>query len=97
MEELIAKIENENAEIGIIGLGYTGLPLALIFAKKYHVIGYDVNKNNVSALLKGESGIKDVKNEELKKYLNKTFFPTNNYDELKKCDFIVICVPTPLT
>ena len=66
MEELIAKIENENAEIGIIGLGYTGLPLAIAFSKKFHVVGYDVNKNNVSALLKGESGIKDVKNEELK-------------------------------
>jgi UDP-N-acetyl-D-glucosamine dehydrogenase len=96
MVELVEKIGNENAEIGIIGLGYTGLPLAIAFSKKFHVAGYDVNKSRVNALLKGESHINDVKNEELKIYLNQTFFPTNNYEELKKCDFIIICVPTPL-
>ena len=97
MKELFAKIENGNAKIGIIGLGYTGLPLALIFAKKFQVVGYDKNEKIANALLKGESHIKDVKNKELRNYLKKTFFPTNNHKELKKCDFIIICVPTPLT
>ena len=67
------------------------------FAKKFCVVGYDINEDIVNLLLNGKSHIKDVKNEEIKIYLNKTFFPTNKYAGLKKCDFIVICVPTPLT
>ena len=97
MKELLAKIENGSAKIGIIGLGYTGLPLVILFAKKFYVVGYDKNEKVINALLKGESHIKDVKNEELRNYLNKTFFPTDKYEEFKKCDFIIICVPTPLT
>jgi len=97
MKELLSKIENGNAKIGIIGLGYTGLPLAITFAKNFYVIGYDVNEEVINALLTGKSHIKDVKNEELKIYLNETFVPTNKYEELKKCGFIIICVPTPLT
>jgi len=97
MKELLAKIENGNAKIGFIGLGYTGLPLALIFAKKFYVVGYDVNEKLINALINGVSHIKDVKNKDLMKYLNRTFFPTNNHEELKKCDFLIICVPTPLT
>ena len=97
MKELPSKIEKGDAKIGIIGLGYTGLPLALIFAKKFHVVGYDVNKKVVSTLMNGESYIKDVENKDLKNYLNKTFVPSNKYEKFKKCDFIIICVPTPLT
>lgn len=97
MKELLAKIENGNAKIGIIGLGYTGLPLAITFAKNFRVVGYDRNKGIANLLLNGKSHIKDVKEEYIKKYLNKTFFPTNNHKELEKCDFIIICVPTPLT
>jgi UDP-N-acetyl-D-glucosamine dehydrogenase len=97
MKELLTKIENESAKIGIIGLGYVGLPLALIFAKKFLVVGYDANKKAINSLIEGESHINDVKNENLKFYLNKSFFPTNNPEELKNCDFIILCVPTPLT
>lgn len=97
MKGLLAKIENRDAKIGIIGLGYTGLPLAILFAKKFHVVGYDKNKKVVNLLSSGKSHIKDVKEEYIKKYMNKIFFPTNNHKELKKCDFIIICVPTPLT
>ena len=97
VEQLISKIKNKGAKIGIIGLGYTGFPLALIFAKKFQVVGYDVNKEIINALLDGKSHIRDVKNKDLKNQLNKTFFPINKHEELKKCDFIIICVPTPLT
>ena len=96
-EQLLPKIENKSAKIGIIGLGYVGLPLAMIFAKKYCVTGYDVKSEKIDLLLNGISHIQDVENNELKKYLNKTFYPTNDYTELKNSDFIIISVPTPLT
>lgn len=91
------KIRNKSAKIGIFGLGYTGLPLALIFSKKFQVVGYDVNTEVINTLLNGKSHIRDVKDEQLAKYLNKTLFVTDKYKKLEKCDFIIICVPTPLT
>lgn len=98
MKELREKIEKRDAKIGILGLGYVGLPLAMTFAKKFNVIGYDVNDEIVNDLRAGKSPIRDVKDNELEKHLkNKTFFPTDNYEELKSCDFFIICVPTPLT
>lgn len=97
MEELITKVEKGDVKVGIIGLGYTGLPLAMIFAKKFRVIGYDVNEKVINGLLNAEPQVKDVTSKDLKNYLSKTFLPTNEYEKLKKCDFIIICVPTPLT
>ena len=96
MQQLMEKIKNKKAKIGIIGLGYTGLPLAMAFAKKYHVIGYDVDIEVITTLLDGKSHIDDV-TDELSECLNETFFPTTHYEDLEKCDFIIICVPTPLT
>jgi len=97
MKNLLLKIKNKTAKIGIIGLGYTGLPLAMAFAKKFDVVGYDIDEKIINQLLNGKSHVLDVSDKELKKYLNKTFNPTTNYKELGKCDFIIICVPTPLT
>ena len=97
MIELVAKIKKRNAKIGIIGLGYTGLPLAMAFAKEFRVVGYDVKKEIINLLFGGKSHIKDVKDDDIKKYLSKSFFPTDKHEELEKCDFIIICVPTPLT
>ncbi|MFZ2498676.1 nucleotide sugar dehydrogenase [Methanosarcina sp.] len=96
MKELVQKIKDREAVIGIIGLGYVGLPLAMAFAQKFHVVGYELNGNIINSLMEGKSHIGDV-NEELQGCLNKTFFPTNNYEILEKCDFLIICVPTPLT
>jgi len=97
MEKLITKINDESATVGIIGLGYVGLPLAMVFAKKFQVVGYDVNENIVSTLKTGKSRILDVKDIAIQDYVNKSFFPTCNSDDLKVCDFFIICVPTPLT
>ena len=97
MKNLLLKIENKTAKIGIIGLGYTGLPLAIAFAKKFNVVGYDISEKTINYLLGGKSHILDVGDSDLKKYLNKSFYPTTDYKELEKCDFIIICVPTPLT
>lgn len=96
MEQLISKIENRDAKIGIIGLGYVGLPLAIIFAKNFQTVGYDVDRETIEILNKGNSHVKDISNSTLNKYLNKTFFPTNNWDEMANCDFFIVCVPTPL-
>ena len=97
MKELLTEIKNKNARIGIIGLGYTGLPLTMAFAKKFDVVGYDINEKTVNYLLGGKSHILDVGDSDLKQYVNKSFYPTTDHKDLEKCDFIIICVPTPLT
>ena len=97
MNKLGMKIQNETALVGIIGLGYVGLPLAIAFSKAFRTIGYDINENYINGLMNGKSHILDVPDNIVQKYLFKSFNPTNNPEELKKCDFIIICVPTPLT
>lgn len=96
LRELISLIENRTAKIGVIGLGYVGLPLAIAFSAQFDVIGYDINSTFVSQLISGKSYIKDVSDEDVKLRLNNSFFPTNSSEELTKCNFIIICVPTPL-
>lgn len=97
MNDLLLKIENGNARIGIIGLGYVGLPLSMTFARKFGVIGYDLNENTVESLKNGISTIRDISNDILCEYVSNSFFPTTDHNVLKKCDFLIICVPTPLT
>jgi UDP-N-acetyl-D-glucosamine dehydrogenase len=83
--------------IGIIGLGYVGLPLALTFAEAGHkVIGLDTNAGRVEALRRGESHIEDVSDESLRAVADR-FEPTTMARRLALADAILICVPTPLT
>lgn len=97
MNHLIQKLENKTACVGIIGLGYVGLPLAIAFSKKFNTIGYDVYDKCIANLLSGKSHILDVLDSTLQTYLGKSFFPTKNPEDLKKCDFLIVCVPTPLS
>ena len=97
MQDLLSKIRDRSAEIGIIGQGYVGLPLAIAFAKKFAVFGYDVCTDTVKRLGTGKSHIQDVTEEELSRYLGHTYFPTSDPDDLRRCDFLIICVPTPLS
>jgi UDP-N-acetyl-D-glucosamine dehydrogenase len=97
MQDLLLKITDQSAKIGIIGQGYVGLPLAMAFTKKFAVFGYDVCLNIVEGLRAGNSHIQDVTNDQLSKSLGYTYFPTSNPEDLRQCDFIIICVPTPLT
>ncbi|SFM56345.1 UDP-N-acetyl-D-glucosamine dehydrogenase [Methanolobus profundi] len=90
-------IEDCSACVGIMGLGYVGLPLAIEFSKKFDVIGYDVNQSAIDQLMSGKSYIQDVPDSIVASKLNKSFYPTTNHEKLAKCDFIIICVPTPLT
>ena len=87
------KIKNKSIIVGVVGLGYVGLPLAVTFCKKFKVIGYDTNGKNIEFLNQGKSYIGDVDN---KKINMENFYPTSDYKELKKSDFIIITVPTPL-
>lgn len=96
--ELLDKINNKSAVIGIIGLGYVGLPLGLEFASKgFKVIGFDLDEMKIKNLKKGETYIKHIASKRIKDVLDKkTFTATNQFDKLPEADAIIICVPTPL-
>lgn len=98
MKKLKNKIEAKKFVVGIIGLGYVGLPLALLFAKKdFNVIGIDIDKERIQRLKKGISYITDVSNDELKGALSKkNLKTTTDVSFIKKLDAVIICVPTPL-
>ena len=93
IESLKWKIKNSSAVIGIVGLGYVGLPLAVAFSRKFNVIGYDTSVEKISLLKQQKSCIEDVRDEDIN--LNK-LYPTKSPEDLEKCDFIIITVPTPL-
>tara|TARA_B110000858_G_C17793691_1_gene471268 strand:+ start:413 stop:1693 length:1281 start_codon:yes stop_codon:yes gene_type:complete len=94
---LLNKINTKKATVGIIGLGYVGLPLAGVFAKKnFNVIGFDIDSRKVQMLNKGKSYIKHIKNELLKK-INKKFIATTDFKNIQNVDIIIFCLPTPLT
>lgn len=93
MEVLKSKIKDKSVKVGIVGLGYVGLPLAVAFSKKYNVIGYNINQEEVELLKQNISYIEDVNDSEIN--LDR-FYPTVDYNDLENCDFIVISVPTPL-
>lgn len=91
------KIKNKNITVGVIGLGYVGLPLLINFAKnKVKTFGFDKDKKKISMIRKNKSYIDRISNKDIK-YL--TSFKNNCFskmENLKNCDIIVICVPTPL-
>ena len=82
--------------IGIIGLGYVGLPLLLLINKKFNFFGFDKDNSKVSSLKKKISYISDVKNDELKKLNSNIFNHSSEYHKLSLCDYVIICLPTPL-
>ena len=93
-KNLIVKIENKKITIGIVGLGYVGLPLALRFAEVgFNVIGYDKDIKKTEKLKKFKSYIKSILDKDLNK---KNFLPTSSLKQLSKSDAIIICLPTPL-
>ena len=96
--ELLEKINNKSAKIGVIGLGYVGLPLAIEFVNAgYKVIGVDIDENKVNSLNSGKNYIKDVDDNVIKDAIKKDLFrATRNFSVVKNLDAISICVPTPL-
>lgn len=92
------KIQNKEAKICIIGLGYVGLPLAIAFSEKgYFVYGLDTNKKHIEKLNRGEQYIVDINPKKVIKLIKeKRFFPTSKDNILSDSDVVIICVPTPL-
>lgn len=96
--DLEKKIKKREACVGVIGLGYVGLPLVKTFLNAgFRVIGFDVDKQKVSYLNKAKSYIKHVTGEDLKPFIReKKFEATPDFKNLSIADVIIICVPTPL-
>jgi UDP-N-acetyl-D-glucosamine dehydrogenase len=98
-QPLIDAIESRNATIGVIGLGYVGLPLVLLFTESgFRVIGFDVDTNKTEALARGESYIRHIGPKRVAAAFTgeARAEATADYDRLAECDAILICVPTPL-
>ena len=97
-ETLIKKLKDKSAAIAILGLGYVGLPLAVVFGEAgFHVTGVDPDKRKIDALQKGESYIPDVKTEAVTRLVQSgRLKSTTDFSVLKDMDAVSICVPTPL-
>ena len=94
LKKLILK---KKAKIGIFGLGYVGLPLALRFLKKKFIVhGFDINYEKIKKLKSGNSYIKNIPSKEIKKNINKNFFISDKFENVKFCDVLIFCLPTPL-
>ncbi len=97
-ETIMSRIASRDATVGVVGLGYVGLPLALAFAKAgFRLIGIDVDQSKVTELNNGRSYIEDVSSDELASAVDEgLFYASCDYSELAHVDAISICVPTPL-
>jgi UDP-N-acetyl-D-glucosamine dehydrogenase len=98
-DALLSKIHDRRAVVGVVGLGYVGLPLAMEFARAgFHVIGYDVSERVVRDLMAGKSHIQDIPSETVAQYVKSgTFEATTDETQLQRADAISIAVPTPLS
>lgn len=97
--KLLEMIQERTAQIGIIGLGYVGLPLAIHFGQKgFNVIGFDLDARKIDKILHGESYIKHIPADTIMEMTNaKQFDVTIDFSRLSEADCILICVPTPLS
>jgi len=90
---IFSDIQNKTSKIAVIGLGYVGLPLALEFAKKYKVLGFDINQKRVDMLNRQEDPSKELSSEAFNG-CDITF--SANLEDLKTCQFYIVAVPTPI-
>ena len=97
--DLLKKIESHQAKIGVVGLGYVGLPLLMEFVEQgFTTLGFDIDDKKVKILNQGKSYIKHIDSERVKKVIDsKLFVATSDFSRIKEVDCILICVPTPLT
>jgi UDP-N-acetyl-D-glucosamine dehydrogenase len=97
LDQLKQKIEQRQARLGIIGLGYVGLPLALLYSEqKFRITGFDIDSRKIETLAKGGSYIYRIAPEEIQAAQANGFTATSDYAQLTAMDAVIICVPTPL-
>ena len=97
LAEFKSKIESREARVGIVGMGYVGLPLALLFSgEKFRVTGFDIAADKVSTLNAGGSYIVRILPEMIQQAQASGFHATTDYSEIAAMDAVIICVPTPL-
>jgi UDP-N-acetyl-D-glucosamine dehydrogenase len=97
LPELLQKLESREARIGIVGMGYVGLPLALLFSsERFRVTGFDIAADKVSKLNSGSSYIVRISPESIRQAQQAGFHATTDYSEIDAMDAVIICVPTPL-
>lgn len=97
LPELIDKLDRKSAKIGIVGLGYVGLPLMLRYSEVgYKVIGFDVDQTKVDALRSGKSYIEHIPATSIRNAAERGFEPTTDFSRAKDVDALILCVPTPL-
>jgi len=95
--ELKSKIEKRQARVAIIGMGYVGLPLALLYSERgFIVTGFDIDQRKVSTLNNGGSYIFRITAPEIQQARQQGFTATSDYSQLESMDAVIICVPTPL-
>lgn len=96
-QELILKINQKSAVIGIVGLGYVGLPLLLRFSSiGFNLVGFDIDREKIDSLNAGISYIKHISDSQIKDAIKKGFRATSDLSEISGVDAIILCVPTPL-
>ena len=96
-EETISKVQARTAKIGVIGLGYVGLPLTLLFSEqKFAVTGFDIDQRKVDALNAGNSYIVRIEPKDIQAARAQGFTPTTDFSRIAEMDAVIICVPTPL-
>ena len=86
----------KNIKIGIIGLGYVGLPVAIIFSKKFKVVGYDINKKRISELNQNIDNTLEISYDQLEHSLNNNLTLTDKINNIRDCNIYIITVPTPI-
>ena len=97
IDSLVAKIEDKSATIGIYGLGYVGLPLALRFTEVgFKVVGFDIDERKVRALTDGKSYIDHISTESVRTARDGGFVATTDFTRSTDADALIVCVPTPL-
>lgn len=97
LNELLKKLANKQAKIGIVGLGYVGLPLMLRYIEVgYRVIGFDIDKSKIDLLKQGDSYIEHISSQAIEQAVNSGFEPTTDFSRAGEADALILCVPTPL-
>ena len=98
VEQRLGSLKNRTAKVGVIGLGYVGLPLSLLFAESgFTVTGFDIDEKKVTNLEAGRSYIFRIAEEEIQSARKRGFHATGDFSKLSAMDAIIMCVPTPLT